>query len=156
MIPLPDAVSHFDWSQFLGGQPLLLLTLVSIFLSLIGGLLFGLSPLLGRIVRTCGTLGLSAALLITVAQVARNNSGSDLILPALGLPEQRIEGAETKVPLGPDGHFWVTAQVNGRQHRFLVDTGATVTAISSHFAAEGGVSEARMRPPVLVRTANGT
>lgn len=166
MASVPGMTLPFDWhyanwrhislSDLLGGQTLLALTIGAIGLSLLGGLIYGLSPLLGRLMRALGTTGLVAALLLTVAQVARNNSGSDLPLPALGLPEQRVEGGATHVPLGPDGHFWVTAKIAGKEHRFLVDTGATVTAISSELAREGGIKPNHLRPPVLVRTANGT
>ena len=42
---------------------------------------------------------------------------------AVGTPVQ--QGQETRIPMAIDGHFWVTAKVNGRDVKFLVDSGAT-------------------------------
>ena len=52
-----------------------------------------------------------------------------------------------------DGHFWVSASVNGRQAPFLVDSGASMTTISPDLAAEAKV-ETGMRV-AEVETANG-
>jgi aspartyl protease family protein len=77
-------------------------------------------------------------------------------LPRFGLPAQTVEGGETRVPLGRDGHYWIKAEVNGLQRRFLVDTGATLTAVSPELASESGIVAAPGRIPVQLRTANGT
>src|SRR4030095_3418736 len=37
---------------------------------------------------------------------------------AVGTPVQ--EGAETRIPMAVDGHFWVEAKINGQDVRFLV------------------------------------
>lgn len=68
--------------------------------------------------------------------------------------EAGAEGEELRVRLSPDGHFWVTAELNGTPVRFLIDSGATTTSISSATAERAGVE---MRPgiPAMVRTANG-
>lgn len=67
--------------------------------------------------------------------------------------EQGRDG-ELRIKKSEDGHFWVDARLNGMETRFLVDSGATVTAISPDTAARAGI-----RPtgnyPVLVETANG-
>ena len=34
----------------------------------------------------------------------------------------------TRVPLAPDGHYWVRATINGHKANFLIDTGATLSA----------------------------
>jgi len=60
------------------------------------------------------------------------------------------------VPLSPDGHFWARAQIGGVERRMLVDTGATVTAISSRTAAEAGIEVREGLVPVVMQTANGT
>src|SRR5881394_2426286 len=46
---------------------------------------------------------------------------------AVGTPVQ--QGRETRIPMAIDGHFWVSAKVNGHDVRFLVDSGATMTTI---------------------------
>jgi aspartyl protease family protein len=63
-------------------------------------------------------------------------------------------GKETRIRKAEDGHFWVDAKVNGERVRFLVDSGATTTSLSTSAARRAGV-----KPdggfPVLVNTANG-
>ena len=142
--------------QYLLSQPLLAMALLSMALVLAGGLLRHLSPLLGGLVKGVGNIGLFGALLLTVMQIVRVNQNVDFGLPQLGLPEQQVSGKETRVPIARDGHFWVDAQVNGVPRRFLVDTGATVTAISPELAEAARVTEQPMRQPILLRTANGT
>ena len=142
--------------QYLLAQPLLALALAAMALVLAGGLLRHLSPMLGGLVRGIGHLGLFGALMLTIMQVIRVSQGSDLSLPQLGMPEQQVSGSETRVPLARDGHFWIRATVNGVPHRFLVDTGATLTAISPDVAEAAGLEPQPLRQPVLLRTANGS
>ncbi|MBC2665019.1 TIGR02281 family clan AA aspartic protease [Novosphingobium flavum] len=142
--------------QYLMSQPLLALALAAMLVILLGGALRHLSPRFGNFVRALGNIGLLAALVLTVLQVARVNQGLDLSLPGLGMPVQEVSGTETRVPMDEDGHFWIRARVNGVPHRFLVDTGATLTAIDPGLAAEAGAVVQSMRQPVLLRTANGT
>jgi aspartyl protease family protein len=149
-------MSFQEFVRFLAEQPLLALALGAIFVHTLGAMVRRPAPAFGTFLRGAGNLGLVAALLLTIAQVARFTAGSDLALPQVGLPKQRIEGAETKIDMSQDGHFWVRATVNGEPRRFLVDTGATLTAISASTADAGGVGLQDMRPSVLLRTANGT
>ena len=60
------------------------------------------------------------------------------------------------MPLSADGHYWIEASVNGTRERFMVDTGATVTALSAQAADEANVPSDPLRLPVVVNTANGT
>jgi aspartyl protease family protein len=84
----------------------------------------------------------------------------------LGLVAQRITGdllgergqtvGETlRVPMAEDGHFWVRGGVNGTQVRFLVDSGATTTALSARTAAAAGLDIDESGLPVVIGTANG-
>lgn len=125
-------------------QPLLALALTAMLLVMIGGLLRRRLPLTGGVVRGLGNLGLIFALLLTIAQVARISTGTDLSLPGIGMPEQEVTGAETRIRMSRDGHFWIAARVNGVSRRFLVDTGATLTAISA-----GTAQEAEIEPQQL-------
>ncbi|HET7709421.1 MAG TPA: TIGR02281 family clan AA aspartic protease [Sphingomicrobium sp.] len=76
--------------------------------------------------------------------------GQRLRAEATGTPVQR--GAEVRIPMAEDGHFWVEGTVNGRATRFLVDSGASVTTIGAGAAREAGV-EGRDRG--YISTANG-
>ena len=144
-----------DLVAFLVQQPLLLLAITAILVSVLGGMLIGLSPWLGRFLRGLGNLGLVAALLLTVAQAARMSSSSDVALTWAGMQKQEVAGDTTRIPLSPDGHFWIKARVNGEQRRFLVDTGATLTAISAKTAMAAGVEPGPMDRALVLQTANG-
>lgn len=143
-------------ARFLAEQPLLALAVAAVFVTTLGGMLRRPVPLLGRSLQGLGNLGLVGALLLTIVQVARFTSGSDLALPSLGLPEQTVSGGETRIAMHGDGHFWVLARINGTEHRFLIDTGATLTALSPATAAAARVEPQSIRQTVLLRTANGT
>ena len=146
-----------SWIDSLTRSPLLAAALVALIVALAGSLLGGASPRLGRILRAGGNFALLAVVAMTVLQVARlSNPALDLALPQVGMPEQRVEGGETRVPRAEDGHFWIEAMVNGAPRRFLVDTGATLTAISDEFAAKSGIEPSPGRMPVRLRTASGT
>lgn len=142
--------------KFLAGQPLLALAFAGIVASMAGGMLRPPLPLLGGLLRGVGNLGLLAAMLLTIAQVTRLTTGADFALPQLGIERQSVAGGETRVPMQPDGHFWISATVNGVKRDFLVDTGATLTAISPATAQEAGLKANPLNRSVLMRTANGT
>jgi aspartyl protease family protein len=141
--------------DFLRDQPLLALAIVAIFVTVAGGMVRRAVPWFGRLLQGAGNLGLVAALLLTIAQVARLTTTSDLALPQLGMPAQSVAGGETRIPMSRDGHFWLTASVNGAETRFLVDTGATLTAISEQTAMDANVPQKSLRQTVNMRTANG-
>jgi len=142
--------------QFMIDQPLLGLAVAAILLTTLGGMLRRSAPTPSRILQGVGNFGLVVALLLTIVQVARFTTGNDLALPQLGMPAQRVEGRETRIPLANDGHFWLQAEVNGHPRRFLVDTGATLTAISEATAIEASVPQSPIRRTLRMRTANGT
>jgi aspartyl protease family protein len=152
---MPDAMTFAELLDFLRDQPLLGLAIVAIFITIAGGMMRRPVPWLGRLLQGAGNLGLVAALLLTIAQVTRLTTSSDLALPQLGMPKQSVEGGETRIPMSGDGHFWVTAEVDGTPARFLVDTGATITAISEDTAIEARVPQKAIRQTVNMRTANG-
>ena len=71
---------------------------------------------------------------------------------AIGTPVS--EGRETRIPMAIDGHFWVHAQLNGRDVKFLVDSGATMTTIDRDTANAAGVTVSP-KADEYVRTGNG-
>jgi aspartyl protease family protein len=62
-------------------------------------------------------------------------------------------GKELRIRKSMDGHFWIDAELNGKSVRFLVDSGATVTSISTQTAARADIAPGGF--PTLVQTANG-
>ncbi|MGN6209401.1 TIGR02281 family clan AA aspartic protease [Asticcacaulis sp.] len=61
----------------------------------------------------------------------------------------------TAIPKAKDGHFWANATVNTRAVRFLVDTGATVVALTPADAQRLGFDSQSLVYDREVTTANG-
>lgn len=134
---------------------LLMLALVAMVAGWFGSALIRRKVPMGRLVRTASTVVLAGILVTVVLQLSRFDPRLEVAVPQLGLPEQLVEGGETRLGLAPDGHFWLRASINGVPANFLVDTGATVTAVSSGLAAEAGLEPRRGGLPVTISTANG-
>ena len=112
-------------------------------------------PYVGRIVRFAFSLGLLAFLIFVVLQQAPYQPGLARLTDRLGIDDQKVAGKELRVRMSDDGHFWVVASINGIRRRMLIDSGATVTAISLSTARQAGVDAGAGLAPVVLRTANG-
>jgi len=135
---------------------LLIAAVGAMLFGIVGSLLVRPLPALGKLLRAASTLGLMGVLLLVVLQLSRMDPRFELAVPEIGLPQQVVEGGETRVPLAGDGHFWLRALVNGRPVNFLVDTGATLTAVSAETAAATGLEPRNVALPVRMQTANGS
>lgn len=72
-------------------------------------------------------------------------------------PEARIlDGNRIEVPVGNDGHYQLTAQVNGVNVRFVIDTGASSIALGPRDAERVGIDPANLAYIGEAQTANGT
>lgn len=134
---------------------LLIAAIGAMALGLLGSMVVSRSRALGRAMRFASTFVLMGVLLLIVLQLSRLDPRFSLAVPELGLPEQVVEGGETRVPMARDGHFWLTASVNGHQASFLVDTGATLTAVSAETAEAAGLEAREGGLPIRLQTANG-
>lgn len=112
-------------------------------------------PFVGRVIRFAISLGLFAFLIFILLSQAPYQPQLSRLASGLGLDDQQVAGKELRVRMAPDGHFWVLASLNGIKRRMLIDSGATVTAISNRTAAEAGVETGTGLAPVMLRTANG-
>lgn len=65
------------------------------------------------------------------------------------------EDGALRVRAQPDGHFFVDARVDGQEVRFLVDTGASVVALSPADANRIGLDRARLNFSRRLQTAGG-
>jgi aspartyl protease family protein len=135
---------------------LLLATVAAVLGSMLGTGIARRYSRFGRSLATVCTAALAAILVVVMLQVSRFDPRLDIAVPELGLPEQTVAGGETHVPLAPDGHFWIDATVNGTRAAFLVDTGATLTAVSPGLAERAGLKPRTGGVPVRISTANGT
>tara|TARA_R110002074_G_scaffold37052_6_gene100817 strand:+ start:625 stop:1245 length:621 start_codon:yes stop_codon:yes gene_type:complete len=73
-----------------------------------------------------------------------------------GANEQLVVGDTLRIRQSPDGHFWVDTMVNELPVRFLIDSGATTTAMSLATARNSGVEVNESSFPVILTTANGS
>ena len=112
-------------------------------------------PYVGRIIRLGFSLALLAFLIFILLQQAPYQPELGRFTQRLGLDDQRVIGKELRVAMAPDGHFRVLASINGVKSRMLIDSGATVTAISAETARSAGIDTGRGLTPVMIRTANG-
>ena len=71
------------------------------------------------------------------------------------LPSARAEGQALRIPIANDGHYWVEGNVNGTPTRFLIDSGASITALSVTSARAAGLNFDLAAPGVSMLTANG-
>jgi len=69
--------------------------------------------------------------------------------------EQQVSGKELRIPMSRDGHFWVRARINGVERKLLVDSGATITALSVDTANAAGLEPEKSPFPIILKTANG-
>jgi aspartyl protease family protein len=112
-------------------------------------------PVIGRIVRFAISLALFAFLIFILLQQAPFQPELSRLTSSLGLDDQQVAGKELHVKMSPDGHFWVLASIDGVKTRMLIDSGATVTAISEQTARSAKIDTGKTIAPVMLRTANG-
>lgn len=129
------------------------LLLILVTLTILSGVRLPLVPTLARL----GSLGVAAVVLILVTgQRERFEPHLGRLLAPLERSGQEVEGGEVRLRMSPDGHFWAKVKLDGVERRMLVDSGATVTAVSDRTAARAGLEPGRAGVPMLIRTANGT
>tara|TARA_B110001454_G_scaffold214719_1_gene234948 strand:- start:546 stop:1145 length:600 start_codon:yes stop_codon:yes gene_type:complete len=125
--------------------------------------LLPISALVSRRVSLRGTLAMALGwVLIFSAALGLFSYGQEFTSIALhvkrqvmGEPRQRAEGDRLHIRMAPDGHFWATGDINGTRARFLIDSGATVTALSDSVALQAGLEVDSYAPGMAMQTANG-
>jgi aspartyl protease family protein len=70
-----------------------------------------------------------------------------------GTAGQNISGEAIELRRQDDGHYWLMVDINGKPVRFMLDSGATLTAINATTAREAGVEADGY--PIILGTANG-
>lgn len=112
-------------------------------------------PYVGRLFRFLFSFALLAFAVFLLLQQAPYQPTLAKITDSLGIDRQEVVGKELRVRMSADGHFWVKATVNGVPTRMLVDSGATVSAISQQTASAAQVEARTGLPTIVLRTANG-
>ena len=104
-------------------------------------------------------LALAAAFLVPRYLSHVHNGPAPLALeahPTAPAGAARANLRSVVVPRDGRGHFEVDARVNGRRIGFMVDTGASVIALTARDAARLGIHPAQSAFVAEVTTANGT
>ncbi len=72
-------------------------------------------------------------------------------------PQQMVsEAGAIEVPRAPDGHYYLTLDINGTSVRFMADTGATNMVLSDRDARRLGIDPGELVYLGSAQTANGT
>ena len=112
-------------------------------------------PIIGAVIR----LLVSFAIIGLIAMVLMERAAFDPVLAPvasrLQLDRQEVSGKELRIRMASDGHFWANVSLNGVKRRMLIDSGATVTAISAKTASAAGIAPKPDVVPVVLNTANG-
>lgn len=125
--------------------------------------LLPVAALLSRRISLRGTLGMALGwVVIFVGALGLFSYAQEFTSIALhvkhrvvGEPQQRADGHKLHIQLSDDGHFWVMAKINGNPARFLIDSGATITALSDDVALKAGLNIDSYAPGIAMQTANG-
>lgn len=112
--------------------------------------------LLRTILNVVVTAGLIGLLLVVIVQRGKFDPYFSRIVSALHLGGQQVVGKEVRIRMAPDGHFWARVRIAGVERRMLIDSGATLTALSSRTAAAAGLQTNTQLFPVVLNTANGS
>jgi aspartyl protease family protein len=123
---------------------------------LIVGALVRRVPVLGRLVSVLTWVALLGTLVFVFSERQRFDPYLSRVASALSLDGQQVVGEEVRIRMAPDGHFWARATLDGTERRMLIDSGATVTALSPATAAAAGLEVREPIVPVILRTANGS
>lgn len=73
----------------------------------------------------------------------------------LKIADQTVVGRETRIRMAADGHFWARVTLDGVPRRMLIDSGATVTALSTRTAQAAALDVRNSAFPMILNTANG-
>jgi aspartyl protease family protein len=130
------------------------LALIAFAAALLLTLLFRI-PYLGRALRILFSVALLAFGIFLLLRQAPFDPALAGLAGRLGLDDQQVAGDEVRIRMSPDGHFWARAAINGVERRMLIDSGATVTALSERTARLASVHPDTGLLPVVVQTAAG-
>ncbi len=112
-------------------------------------------PVLRTLVSAAIWVVVAGLLFVLVVERERFDPWFARVAAALNIESQQVAGEETRIRMSPDGHFYVRARIGDAERRLLVDSGATITALSPATAAAAGVEVKPAMFPVILKTANG-
>ncbi|OGN49850.1 MAG: hypothetical protein A2352_08860 [Caulobacterales bacterium RIFOXYB1_FULL_67_16] len=96
-----------------------------------------------------------AASFATALTIRHLDGGEAAMAASSEIAASPATGTTTQVVKGPDGHYWAQAKIDGRAVQVLVDTGASVVALTRADARRLGVDPAPEAFTGKVQTASG-
>ncbi|MBX3477437.1 MAG: TIGR02281 family clan AA aspartic protease [Brevundimonas sp.] len=109
-------------------------------------------------VSSVAVVGLALAASLSVAFWMNRVTGADqaqAATPVFAAPPSPARGEPAQVLKGADGHFWADARIDGRAVPVMIDTGASVVALTLDDARRLGVTPNEADFVQVVRTASG-
>ena len=113
-------------------------------------------PIIRALVNLAMTLVLVGLLFVAIDQRRQFDPYVGKIARFLKIEDQQVVGDEVHIRMSPDGHFWARATIDGVSQRLLIDSGATITAISEKTADAAGIEARAGVVPIVLQTANGS
>lgn len=124
-----------------------------------GGLLLLIAllrvPYVGGAIRILFSFALIGFLVLLVAQRGPMDPMLGGLTGRLGLDRQEVVGKEMRIAMSPNGHFMAKVSINGVERRMMIDSGATVTALSQGTADAARLGDEPNLVPVVLQTGNG-
>ena len=116
------------------------------------------SQLLALILVAVGAFALfmpSSGLPDSEAQAEDAEGPKALVVGAPADRKQTAWGHDVTLPRQSDGHFYANVEVDGRFYHMMIDTGATVVALSARDAEDMGIDWQSEEPNAVAMTAGG-
>jgi aspartyl protease family protein len=140
---IPDPASH----------PTLYIVLATVFVVLLAARRV---KAIRVVVNIAITLLMVGVLFVVIDQRSRFDPYFEQVARFLDLDDQKVVGDEVRIRMSPDGHFWARATIDGVPRRLLIDSGATITALSTDTVQAAGIEVEDELFPIVLRTANGS
>ncbi|KQN16320.1 peptidase [Sphingomonas sp. Leaf28] len=112
-------------------------------------------PIVRTLVNLAMTLVLVGLLFVAIGQRSQFDPYLGKIAKLLRIEDQQVVGGEVRIRMAADGHFWARARIDGVERRLLIDSGATITALSAKTADAAGIDAQSSVVPIVLQTANG-
>lgn len=135
-----------------GGQALLYLLLLILPVS---ALIARRVPIVRLLLSLASWALIFALLAFLIGQREQFDPYIQRVASLLNLNDQTVTGKETRIRMSADGHFWARVTLDGVTRRMLVDSGATVTALSVETAKAAALDVRKSVFPMILNTANG-
>lgn len=135
-----------------GGQAVIYLLLLILPIS---ALIARRVPVLRVVLSLVSWVVIAGLLLVVITKRERFDPYLQYVTRLLKLDDQNVVGEETRIRMSADGHFWAKVTIDGVNRRMLVDSGATLTALSTDTAAAASLDVRDSLIPIVLNTANG-